>query len=191
VSGPPPAFSYRAKKSCTAGHPLALFRRPRGLCFPQGRFIPRLRLPLITLPVALFAAEYFQSLEVVPEGLPHQCGTVLFHSPRCPIRGLQKTFIENNLDRFHMWTLVHSILHTQRLKCSPRLMPGELSDHTQRVSLAMNKPSHNYSTELNRVRRIDGHSAVHRLEMQSRAPLAYVGVDLMTDRSLHRDRETN
>jgi hypothetical protein len=51
---------------------------------------------------------------VLPEGLTYQCGTISFHSPCRPIRGLQKTFIENNLDCFHMWTLFHSILHTHR-----------------------------------------------------------------------------
>jgi hypothetical protein len=72
-----------------------------------------LRLFLITLPVALFLAAYFESLEVFPKGFPHQGGTVALHSPCGPIRGLQKALIENNLDSFHMWTPLHSILHTQ------------------------------------------------------------------------------
>jgi hypothetical protein len=57
-----------------------------------------LRLFLITLPVALFLAAYFESLEVFPKGFPHQGGTVALHSPCGPIRGLQKALIENNLE---------------------------------------------------------------------------------------------
>jgi hypothetical protein len=72
-----------------------------------------LRLFLIALPVALFAAAYFESLEVFPQGFPHQGRTVALHSPRGPIRRLQKAFIKNNLDSFHVCTLFHSILHTQ------------------------------------------------------------------------------
>jgi hypothetical protein len=91
-----------------AGHPLALFCRPRPLGFPRRRFISALRLLLITLPVALFAIAYFESFEVSPQSFPHQSRTVSLQLPCGSIRGLQKALFENDLYRFHVWTLTHS-----------------------------------------------------------------------------------
>jgi hypothetical protein len=48
---------------------------------------------------------------VLPQGFSNQCGTIPLR-PACGlIRGLQKLFIENNLDCFHMSTLFHNIPH--------------------------------------------------------------------------------
>jgi len=41
----------------------------------------------------------------------NECGTIQFGATRGLIGGVQKLFIENNLDCFHMSTLFHSILH--------------------------------------------------------------------------------
>jgi hypothetical protein len=45
------------------------------------------------------------------QGLAHQRGTIPFQPTRGSVCGLQKSFIENNLNRFHMSILLHSILH--------------------------------------------------------------------------------
>jgi hypothetical protein len=45
--------------------------------------------------------------------IPHQCGAIPFRPARRLIRRPQQLLIENNLDRFHMLTPLHSILHTR------------------------------------------------------------------------------
>src|SRR5271165_2024546 len=53
-----------------------------------------------------------------PQSLAHQCGTVAFRPARGPIGGLQKLFLEDNLYGFHMWSLLHSLVHKIQLRRS-------------------------------------------------------------------------
>jgi len=51
---------------------------------------------------------------MLPQCITHQCGTILIRPPRGLIRGVQELFIENNLDCFHIRSLLHSILHIRK-----------------------------------------------------------------------------
>jgi hypothetical protein len=45
------------------------------------------------------------------QGLAHQRGTIPFQPTRGPVGGLQKSLVENNLNRFHMSNMLDSILY--------------------------------------------------------------------------------
>ena len=75
------------------------------------RLIARLRLARVTLAVALLVVAHFDSLEMLPQCFTHQRGTIPFQAAGSPIRGLQKTSIENNPDCFHMSTLFENTRH--------------------------------------------------------------------------------
>jgi len=62
---------------------------------------------------------------MLPQRLAHQGGTILFGSARCLIGGAKQLGIEHDLDGFHMWTPLHSILHIlEILKSKSRRFPA-------------------------------------------------------------------
>ena len=46
-----------------------------------------------------------------PEGFTNQRGAIQLRSPRRNFRGAEQFGIEDDLDCFHMWSPLHSILH--------------------------------------------------------------------------------
>lgn len=86
----------------------ALFRGPSRFPFPDKRFIVIVRLFRIARAVTLLQRAYLQSLKVFPEGFANQSGPIPLRSPRGLLSRSQQVWVENDLDRFHMWTLLHS-----------------------------------------------------------------------------------
>ncbi len=59
-----------------------------------------------------------------PQGVPHKRGSIPLGSTRCLIGGMQKLFIEDNLNCFHMSTLFHNILHSPDYCCTAQARPS-------------------------------------------------------------------
>src|ERR1019366_7117969 len=112
VSAPPPVSSWPVVQTGKNGCPLGLFRRPRRLRFPNKGFIVHLWPVRIAVAVTLLESSDLQSLEVFSERVANQRRAIPLGTMRGPIGRLSELRIENNLDRFHMWNLLHSILHT-------------------------------------------------------------------------------
>ena len=82
-----------------------------------------MRLPQIALAIPFLSRPCLQLEEVLAKGFSNQCGAILLGVPRGAIGGLQELFVEYDLDGFHVWTLFHSIVHSEksRLKGGCRL----------------------------------------------------------------------
>jgi hypothetical protein len=66
-----------------------------------------------------------------PQGVAHQSGTVSPTAFRGLVGGVQQLFIQHDLYDFHMWNLLHSIVHIERHgKAAPSLLWMEI--HSQR-----------------------------------------------------------
>lgn len=63
------------------------------------------------LSVTLFQRPNLDSSQMFAQRVAHQRGTILFGLACGSVSGLQEFLIENNLDCFHMWALLHSTLH--------------------------------------------------------------------------------
>lgn len=70
-----------------------------------------LRLPSVTRSVARFSVLQFQPLEMLPQRVSHQRRPIALRPPCRLIGGEQELFVEYDLNGFHMWILLHSILH--------------------------------------------------------------------------------
>ena len=57
---------------------------------------------------------------MLTQSVAHQCGPIRFQSARGPIGGKQEFLVKHNLNRFHVLTLFHSMLHSQVYCCSSR-----------------------------------------------------------------------
>ena len=69
---------------------------------------------LVTFAVALLEFPDVQPSKVLTKGIANQRRPIQFCATRSPVCGAQQFRVEDNLDGFHMWTLLHSILHSQR-----------------------------------------------------------------------------
>src|SRR5450759_1329883 len=94
------------------GCPLGRFRRPRRLRFPNKGFIVHPRPVRIAFAVTPLQSSDLQSPEVFSKRVANQRGAIPLGTMRGPAGRLQELRIENNLDGFHMWNLLRSILHT-------------------------------------------------------------------------------
>ncbi len=113
VSAPPPVSSWPVVQTGKDGCRLGLFRRPRRLRFPNKDFIVHLWPVRIAVAVTLLESSDLQSLEVFSERVANQRRAIPLGTMRGPVGRLSELRIANNLDRFHMWNLLHSILHNQ------------------------------------------------------------------------------
>jgi len=67
----------------------------------------------VALTIAFLLCPQFEPLQMFPKGVAHQCRAILFCQARGPIGSLQQFLIKDDLDRLHMWTPFHTILHTR------------------------------------------------------------------------------
>jgi hypothetical protein len=97
----------RAVRAVFFGVRLPVHRRPQ-LCF-----VLILRLLDVGLAVTVLFHADFQPTQMLSQRVTHQSGAIRLHSSCCSVSGQQKLLIEDNLDRFHMSTLLHSPFHSQ------------------------------------------------------------------------------
>lgn len=92
---------------------LALVFRPIGDLVPDSRLIQRVRVTDVTLSVSAFSLSEVDSLQVGAKGLSEKRRTIRLQLPRGSIGRSEQVRFENDLDRFHMWSLVHNTLNSQ------------------------------------------------------------------------------
>jgi hypothetical protein len=67
----------------------------------------------IPFAIAFFLGTQFQPSQMLAQRFAHQGRTVLPGTAGSLVRGLKEFSIENDLDGFHMWILLHSNFHSQ------------------------------------------------------------------------------
>ncbi len=67
----------------------------------------------VAFPVAVFPRSQFQTPKMLTKSIAHQSGTVSLHPADNPVGRVEEFLVKNNLDRFHMLSLFHSIFHSQ------------------------------------------------------------------------------
>jgi hypothetical protein len=87
--------------------------RPIGDLVPDRRLIQRVRVTDITFSVSALSLSEIDSLQVCAEGLSEERGTIRLQLPRGSICRFEQVGFENDLDRFHVWSLVHTGLNSQ------------------------------------------------------------------------------
>jgi hypothetical protein len=65
----------------------------------------------VSLAVALFQRADFQRAEMLMQRIANQGRTIAFGPAGGSVGGNEELSVKNNLDRFHMWNLFHSIVH--------------------------------------------------------------------------------
>ncbi len=70
---------------------------------------------------------------MLAESIPYQRRTIAFRSERCTICCLQQFLIENNLNRFHLWMLLHSIVHSSKAEAACPGLPFRAGIRLTRV----------------------------------------------------------
>src|SRR5207245_5084128 len=68
---------------------------------------------LVSLSIRLFPLPHLQRSKVRAHRLSDERGPVELESSRGPVGGLQQSRFDDDLDRLHVWSLLHSRLHSQ------------------------------------------------------------------------------
>ena len=113
ASAPPPAAPCPAARTGRGESPRALFFRPRCLRLPRAHIVACLRPSRVPFAVAIFLGSYLQSPQMLAQRFAHQSRAIRLHLACGPVGSAQKLLVEHHLDRFHMWILFHSLLHSQ------------------------------------------------------------------------------
>lgn len=64
--------------------------------------------------IALFQFPDAQVAQMLAQRVAYQRRAVAFGAPRRAICVRKQLFVEHNLNRFHMWSPIHSVLHSTR-----------------------------------------------------------------------------
>ena len=75
------------------------------------RPVPSVRVH--TLDGLALQSPHLKPLQMFPQRLAHQRRPIPFGSPRRLVGGLQEFSLQHDLDRFHMWNILHTKIHNQ------------------------------------------------------------------------------
>lgn len=67
----------------------------------------------IARAITFFQGSNLESPEMLSKGVTNQFGTIPPGPARSAVGRPQEFLVQNNLDYLHMWTLFHSILHSE------------------------------------------------------------------------------
>src|SRR5438067_1269026 len=102
-----PAAPCPANEGGRGKLPRVLFVRPIGHPVPNGWIVQRIRVSKITFAVVVPSVVSIQSPEMGRERLTKKCAPVRLQLSGRAVRGAQQIGLQDDLDRLHMWTLVH------------------------------------------------------------------------------------
>ena len=72
--------------------------------------------------VTLFPGPNFQPTKVLAQRIAYQRRSVALATAHSLIGGLKELLVKDNLDDFHMWSILHNIFHTKSGFDSQRLL---------------------------------------------------------------------